>query len=183
VQHVLEGSRHGGGLRDSGSDSGSGSGAVVRVVGAIEGLQVVAQVLSGLVQKSVIQATHGSRHMQRRGSIVGFVCVVSKRIVKVSLLLGGTAGLVAFDNHGQGASWTIKRARQGACIAGAFGHSLNDAGRGDRACNKADLSLMRLHAAFRVRLARLSLPSMSSRGIQSMHRVNALTCIADTVPN
>lgn len=75
------------------------------------------------------------------------MCVVSKRIVKGSLWLGGSAGRVAFDDRGQGARWTIKRARQGACMAGAFDHSLNDAGRGDWACNKADLSLMRRHAA------------------------------------
>jgi hypothetical protein len=120
----------------------------VRVVGAIEGSGGwVAQVLS-YPGKSVLEATHGSRHKQRRGQSSGLLmCVVSKRIVKGSLLLGGTAGRVALDDHGQGASWTIKRARQGACMAGAFGHSLNDAGRGDWACNKADLSLMRRHAA------------------------------------
>jgi hypothetical protein len=35
-------------------------------------------------------------------------------------------------------------------MAGALDHSLNDAARGDKACSKADLSLMRRHAAPRI---------------------------------
>jgi hypothetical protein len=163
MQHVLEGGRHGGGLCDSGSGS---SDAVMREVGAIEGLRVVAQVLSGLVQESVIQATHGRRHRQRRGSIVGLICVVSKRIVKVSLLLGGTAGRVAFDNHGQGASWTIIR-----CIwRGLWSLTAMTLGRGDKPATKPIISLIRRHA-------RLGLPRMYSPRVASFDpisdRVNA----------
>jgi hypothetical protein len=80
VQHALEGSRHGGGLCDSGSGSGSGSSeGVVRVVGAIEGCSAV-RAHPGI-------SNSGNTWQQAQataGSIFGFVCVVSKCIVEVN---------------------------------------------------------------------------------------------------